>query len=138
VARIPRLSQTGRWPTPMISGKDLMLSSRLEGDRLELARRFVVFYTDERNQLAQMRALKRLPALRAAAADPLVREDPVLRVSMEQILVGKPMPAATEMRVTWDAIRPFLGEAIQGRLTPEEASRKMQQDAEAKIREMDL
>jgi len=136
VARMPRLSETGRWPTPMVSGKYFMLSSKLEGEKLVLVRRLIDFYTNEANQIGQVQALKRLPALRAAAESPAVRDDPSLGASMSQLLVGKPMPMATEMRAVWDAIRPKLGRAVIKKLTPEEAAAKMQEDAASKIAEM--
>jgi arabinogalactan oligomer/maltooligosaccharide transport system substrate-binding protein len=55
---------------------------------------------------------------------------------MDQVLVGKPMPMATEMRAVWDAMRPLYGRLLTGQLTPGEASAKMQKEAVAKIAEM--
>ncbi|MFH1724532.1 MAG: extracellular solute-binding protein [Elusimicrobiota bacterium] len=135
-AKIPRHSGTGLWPTPMVSGKYFMLSSKLEAEKLELVKSLVEFYTNRENQIAQVRELMRLPSLAEAARAGEITGDPVLRASMDQILAGKPMPMATEMRAVWDAIRPPLGKAIILELTPEEAARKMQRDAAAKIEEM--
>ena len=36
----------------------------------------------------------------------------------------------------WDAVRPLYARVLAGQLTPEEASRRMQADALAKIAEM--
>lgn len=136
VARIPKLSETGRWPSPMVSGKYFMLSSKLEGDKLELIKRLVEFYTGEDNQIAQVKKLKRLPALTKAADSEIITDNPALRASMSQIMVGKPMPMATEMAAVWGAVRPHLGRAVIRKITPAEAASKMQRDAAAKIREM--
>jgi arabinogalactan oligomer/maltooligosaccharide transport system substrate-binding protein len=137
VAKIPRLSSTGRWPTPMVSGKYFMLSAKLEGEKLSLIRRLVEFYTGEENQIRQVGELMRLPALSKAAECEAVKKDPILRESMAQVLVGKPMPMATEMRAVWDAIRPMLARVVIRTATPEEAAAKMQKDAVEKIKEMD-
>ncbi|MFA6317128.1 MAG: extracellular solute-binding protein [Elusimicrobiota bacterium] len=136
VARIPKLSATGRWPTPMVSGRYFMLNSRLSGQKLELVKRFVEFYTNEENQIGQVKALMRLPALTEAAKSKVIMDDPILRASMEQILAGKPMPMATEMRAVWDSVRPHLGRAINKKATPAEAVAKMQSEAVSKIKEM--
>ncbi|HBL16694.1 MAG: hypothetical protein A2X36_13960 [Elusimicrobia bacterium GWA2_69_24] len=136
VARIPMLSETGRWPSPMISGKYLMLSSKLKGEKLDLVRRLVEFFVNEENQVAQVGALQRLPSLTRAAASPVIQQSPVLKNSMAQIQVGRPMPMATEIRAVWDAVRPLLGRAIIGKMTPEEAAAQMQRDALSKIQEM--
>jgi len=136
IARIPRLSQTGRWPTPMVSGKYLMLSSKLKGPKLELVKRLVEFYTNEENQVGQVKALKRLPSLIKASQSAAVTGDPDLKASMDQILVGRPMPMATEMRAVRDEVRPLFGKVLSDQMSVDEAVTRMQKDAEAKIREM--
>lgn len=136
VAMLPKLSQTGRWPTPMISGKYFMLSSKLQGDKLALIKRFIEFYTNEENQIGQVKALMRLPALTQAVKSKVITGDPNLRASMDQLLVGKPMPMAIEMRAVWDSIRPLFNKVLSGQMSVGEAVPRMQKDAETKIREM--
>ncbi len=136
VAKIPKLSTTGRWPTPMVSGRYFLLSSKLGGAKLELVRRFVEFYTNEENQIGQLKALMRLPSLVKAAGSKDLAGDAHLRASMDQVLAGKPMPMATEMRAVWDSMRPYLGKAVNRQATPAEAAAKMQVEALRKIREM--
>lgn len=136
VARIPRHAGTGRWPTPMVSGKYFLLSSKLEGEKLDLIKRLVEFYTNEENQVAQVEKLMRLPALTEAAGASVIQDNPALRASMSQIMVGKPMPMATEMSAVWGAMRTHLGRAVAKKAAVEESARKMQKDAVGKIREM--
>lgn len=136
VAKIPKLSATGRWPTPMVSGRYFLLSSKLGGAKLELVRRFVEFYTNEENQIGQLKELMRLPALAGAAKSKALAGDPLLQASMEQVLAGKPMPMAVEMRAVWDAMRPYLGRAVNKKATPAQAAAKMQAEAVMKIKEM--
>ncbi|MBI5210707.1 MAG: extracellular solute-binding protein [Elusimicrobia bacterium] len=136
VAKIPRLSATGRWPTPMVSGRYFLLTSKLSGPKLELIKQFVSFYTNEENQIGQVKSLMRLPALAKAARAGIIMDDPILRASMEQILAGKPMPMATEMRAVWDTTRPHLGRAVNKKATPAEAVARMQAEAVSRIKEM--
>ncbi len=136
VAKIPRLSSTGKWPSPMISGKYFMLSSTLKGEKLKLIKRFIEFYTNKKNQLKQFEVLKRLPALVEASRADITTADRISRASMSQILLGRPMSMATEMRAVWDAIRPHMGRAITRKVPVDTAVRKMQIDAISKIREM--
>ncbi|MFH1618752.1 MAG: extracellular solute-binding protein [bacterium] len=136
VARIPRLSATGKWPAPMVSGKYFMLSSALKGEKLELVIRLVDFYTDRENQVAQYRALRRLPALTEAMKASEITSDPVSRASISQLMKGRPMPMATEIRAVWDSIRPHMGRAVTRKVSVEEAVTKMQIDAVSKIKEM--
>ncbi|MBI5243578.1 MAG: extracellular solute-binding protein [Elusimicrobia bacterium] len=135
-AKIPRLSATGRWPSPMVSGKYFLLSSSLKGGKLELVKSFIEFAVSEERQIAQVKALSRLPALSKAAKSKVILDDPVLKTSMEQILAGKPMPMATEMRAVWDAVRPIYGRVLAEQLSAEEAPGRMQKEAVAKIAEM--
>ena len=54
----------------------------------------------------------------------------------DQIVKGKPMPMATEMRAIWDTARNYMGLATTKKMSPEEAVRKMQQNVEKKVSEM--
>ena len=137
VARIPKISKTGLWPSPMVSGKYFMLSTKLAGPKLELIKKLVTFYTNRENQVNQVRVLKRLPALISAADAPEVQNDPLLKASMDEVLAGRPMPMATELRPVWDSMRSYMGKIMTKQLLPDEGIKKMQADVDSKVREMD-
>lgn len=137
IALIPRLSETGNWPSPMISGKYFLVSSEVKGKKLEIIKELVLFYTNKENQIKQFRDLKRLPALKTASESKEIKSDEVSKASMAEILKGRPMPMAIEMRAVWDTVRNYQGLATTGKLPVEEAVRKMQLNVEKKISEMD-
>jgi arabinogalactan oligomer/maltooligosaccharide transport system substrate-binding protein len=137
VARIPKVSSTGLWPTPMVSGKYFMLNARLSGAKLDLIKKLITFYTNRDNQIKQVKMLKRLPALTSATDAPEVQNDPLLKASMDQVLVGRPMPMATELRPVWDSMRSYMGKIMTKQMGPEEGIKKMQSDVDSKVREMD-
>ncbi|MFA6583282.1 MAG: extracellular solute-binding protein, partial [Elusimicrobiaceae bacterium] len=85
-AKLPKVSSTGLWPTPTISGKYFMLNADLKKKpaKLDLVKRFVDFYTNRDNQVRQLETLKRLPSLKAANDAPQIKENPALNGSMEQ------------------------------------------------------
>ncbi len=136
LALIPKLSVTGRWPTPMVSGKYFTVSAGLRPEKLEMIKRLLEFYTSRENQVRQYEVLARLPALKEAASAPEILSDPVAKVSMEEILKGRPMPMATEMRAVWDSARNYMGLATTRKLDVDTAVKRMQENAEKKIAEM--
>ncbi len=133
---IPKLSTTGLYPTPMVSGKYFMVSSGVNAAKLPLLKRLLEFYTSRENQIKQYQVLTRLPALKAAGSAPEITSDEVSRISLDQILKGRPMPMATEMRAVWDSARNYLGLATTRKLDADTAARKMQENAVKKIEEM--
>jgi arabinogalactan oligomer/maltooligosaccharide transport system substrate-binding protein len=133
---LPKVSSTGLWPAPMVSGKYFMVSSGIKSDKLEVIKRLMEFYTNRGNQIRQFKELQRLPALAEAFRAPEITGTEVSRVSMQQISKGRPMSMATEMRAVWDSARNYLGLATSGKLSVEDATRKMQENAEQKIAEM--
>ncbi len=133
VARIPLVSATGEWPHPYTSGVYFMLPEGLEGAKLEAVKDFVTFATSANNQALQVAKLNRLPALKAALDDPLIANDPILKGSADQMVVGTPMPAVPEMRCNWDAMKPEMQAVLADSKTPEEAAAAMQQAAETCI-----
>ncbi len=78
----------------------------------------------------------RLPALEEALTNPLVTNDPIIKGSSDQMVVGKPMPTVPEMRAAWDAIRPNQEAVMAGKAKPEDAAKAMQEACENLIREM--
>ncbi len=137
IALIPKNSKTGLWPTPMISGKYLIISSKVKGEKFRIIKDFVEFYTNRENQIKQFKELKRLPALIEASKSKEVVSDPLARISMEQILKGKPMPMAWEMRAVWDTLRNYQGLVMTNKMSAEIAAQKIQKEVERKIEEMD-
>ena len=136
VARIPMISKTGRWPSPMTSGIYFMLPEYLEGDKLQIAKEFVQYCSSPDVQLMFLRKYKRLPALASALDSPIIKADPVLSGSADQMVVGKPMPTVPEMRAAWDAIRPNQEAVMAGKMAPKDAAKAMQDACEKLIREM--
>ncbi|MGC8838812.1 MAG: extracellular solute-binding protein, partial [Anaerolineae bacterium] len=108
VARIPKVTATGEWPKPYTSGVFFMLPKGLSGAKLEAVKDFIAFVTSKENQLEMVRKLSRLPALKEALDDPLITQDPILKGSADQMVVGTPMPTVVEMRCNWDAMKPEM------------------------------
>ena len=133
---MPKVSSTGLWPAPMVSGKYFMISSGVKPEKLAVLQRFMEFYTNRDNQIRQFKELQRLPALAEAFRAPEITGAEIARVSMEQISKGRPMSMATEMRAIWDSARNYLGLATSRKLSVEDATRKMQENAAQKISEM--
>jgi maltose-binding protein MalE len=136
LARIPIVSATGRWPTPMVSAKGYSLNINVDGPRRARVLHLLRFLTRPENELEFTYAISEIPSRLEARADSIFLHDPILKASQDQISVGRPMPINTEMRVIWDAMRPAYQSVLNGQLTPEQAAKQMQEVAEQKIKEM--
>jgi arabinogalactan oligomer/maltooligosaccharide transport system substrate-binding protein len=130
VARIPMVSATGEWPKPYTSGVYFMLPYTLEGAKLEAVKGFINFVNSPTNQALAIAKLNRLPALKAALEDRLIADDPILKGSADQMVVGTPMPTVSEMRCNWDAMKPEMQAVLANTKTPEDAVAAMQTAAE--------
>ena len=130
VARIPMVSATGEWPKPYTSGVYFMLPYTLEGAKLDAVKGFISFVTSPTNQALMVAKLNRLPALKAALEDPLITNDPILKGSADQMVVGTPMPTVSEMRCNWDSMKPEMQAVLADTKTPEEAVAAMQTAAD--------
>jgi len=132
VARIPKVVG-GEWPHPYTSGVYFMIPEGIEGAKLEAVVDFIRFVTSANNQALMIAKLNRLPALEAALDDPLIANDPILKGSADQMVVGTPMPTVTEMRCNWDSMKPEMQAVLADTKTPEEAAAAMQEAAETCI-----
>ncbi len=140
VAPIPKVSATGRWPTPMTSGKYWMFSKDLakDHDRMLAAKEFVAYMTSKEVQLKWLKEFKRLPSNKEAAQSDLIKSDPILKGSMEALSHGRGMPAAPQMRCAWDAMRPNLEAVMSDSESPADAAKAMQDDAMKCVQEAGL
>ncbi|MGH7496719.1 MAG: extracellular solute-binding protein [bacterium] len=136
VTRIPMVSETGLWPTPMVSATGYCLNVNVTGERRERALKLLRFLIAPKNQLEYTRALRAIPSSLEARQDSIFVQDQILLGSQDQISVGRAMPIDPEMRAIWDAMRPAYQSILNGQLTPEQAAKKMQDDATKLIAEM--
>lgn len=136
VMPIPRIDETGLWPTPMVSSKGYSISVNVAEGKLPAVKELLAYLTSERVQREIVTELLILPALSSLYRDEALTSDPVLSGSMEQARRGRRMPDVPEMRAIWDAMRPSYQSAMSGRLEPARAAAEMQEMAVRKMEEM--
>ncbi len=137
VARIPKVSATGEWPKPYTSGVYFMLTEGISGDKLKAAQDFIGFVSSKEKQLEMVKLLNRLPAVKEALDDPLITENPILKGSADQMVVGTPMPTVLEMRCNWDSMKPEMLAVLADTKSPEDAVKLMQSSAESCIKSLE-
>jgi arabinogalactan oligomer/maltooligosaccharide transport system substrate-binding protein len=125
-APIPMVSATGKWPAPYISGSCFMIPKPVAGDTLKVDVSFITFYTNYENQIDMVKSLTRLPGLRKALGDELVKNDPIVKGSSEQMALGIPMTSIPEMRCIWGAMKPELMALMAGSKSAADAATAMQ------------
>ncbi|MBD3290340.1 extracellular solute-binding protein [candidate division KSB1 bacterium] len=135
IARIPKIDETGLWPTPIISPLGYSLNTNLTGEKLEIAVELLKFLTSTEVELVFTKAMATVPSRKEALEDPIVKNNDLLRNSITQIEVGRPMPVVTELRWIWDAMRPAYQGIFTGKYTPEQAANMMQELAVKLIKE---
>jgi arabinogalactan oligomer/maltooligosaccharide transport system permease protein len=135
IARIPKIDETGLWPTPLVSPMGFSLNKNLEGEDLNVAVALIRYLTSEKVQLRFTKLSGSIPSLTSAYHDSLVTSNPFIQNAIDQMLVGRPMPVVTEMRWIFDAMRPGYQSIFTGRMTAKEAAADMQNLADKLIRE---
>ncbi|MDZ7339332.1 MAG: extracellular solute-binding protein [candidate division KSB1 bacterium] len=135
LARIPMIDETGLWPTPMVSPLGYSLNANLKGERLQMAVELMRFLTSTEVELEFSKVAGTIPSRVDASTHPVVQDNELLQHSLDQLLVGRPMPVVTELRMIWDAMRPSYQGLFTGAVSPERAAAEMQQRALRLIRE---
>lgn len=137
LALLPRVSETGLLPAPMISHRGYSIARSCPEARRGAALDLIRFLVSDKAQRDRTQRLGILPSLASALQDPTLRDDPILSASLEQALAGRRMPVVPGMRAVWDAMRPGFQNVMNRELEPAEAAQAMQEDALKKIAEMD-
>lgn len=136
LAPIPRVSATGRWPSPMTATKCYSVNAYFDPATTACTAALLRWVTSEQAQVEKALAMGVLPADLQARARPEVAADPIQEASRNQIDKGRLMPIVPEMRAIWDAMRPAYQSVLNGELDPAEAARQMQKLAVRTIEEM--
>jgi arabinogalactan oligomer/maltooligosaccharide transport system permease protein len=136
ITRIPRVVETGRWPTPMVSPKGYSINANIAAEKLEATVGLLQFLLAADNQRKLTQGTNMMPTLASLRNDPVITDSEIMGNSLAQIEVGRPMPVVPELRAVWDAMRPYYQAVLGGSIGAAEAARGMQQEAEKKIREM--
>lgn len=135
IARIPKIDETGLWPTPIISPLGYSLNTNITGEKLKITIELLKFLTSPQVELTFTKFMATVPSRKEALKSPIVTTNELLRNSITQIEVGKPMPVVTELRWIWDAMRPAYQGIFTGKYTPEQAANLMQELAVKLIKE---
>ena len=129
-APMPAVPATGRPATSSMGGIYLMYNLALGGQRRDQAKALGRALVEPASQARVAAELGRLPALRAALADPAVAGNPALAAAAAQAAQAPALPPTRALRCAWDAIRAQLAPVILGEQTAEDAARGMQTQAE--------
>jgi len=135
LARIPKIDETGKWPTPLVSPMGFSINKNVKGKKLKVVVALIKYLTRPQAELRFSKIGASIPSVKAAFKDSLVTNDPLIRASIDQMSVGRLMPVVTEMRWIFDAMRPAYQSIFTGRLTPKQAAAQMQALAEKLIKE---
>ena len=136
IAPLPMVSETGKWPSPLVSTKGYSVNVNTSGQKLTETLALLEHLTSTEIQLYFNERLDTQPSAIAALDDPRVKNNELLRESAKIIEMGRPMPIIPEMRAIWDALRTQYQAVLGGNISPENASRLSQENALKQIREM--
>lgn len=134
VARLPKVTATGKYPAPYTAGKYFMVAEGVEGPVLDAIEGFIGYVTSAEIQNEMLETFKRLPGLLSGLNAPAITVDPILKGSASQLAVGTPQPTVVEMRANWDAMKPEMNAVLAGTTSPADAAANMQAAAEAGVR----
>jgi arabinogalactan oligomer/maltooligosaccharide transport system permease protein len=135
LTRIPKIDETGLWPSPMVFPMGYCLNINLKGRDLEVAKELVLHLTSAQVQMKFAREFRIIPSRTAEMNNADLRRDELFVNNVDQMMVGRPMPVITEMRWIWDAMRPAYQGIFTNQITPEQAAVEMQRLAEKLIAE---
>jgi arabinogalactan oligomer/maltooligosaccharide transport system substrate-binding protein len=129
IAPMPVVPSSGRVAAPPLGGIYMMYGKSLDGVQLERARALGAALAQPATQARLARDLGLLPALRAALADPAVRDNPALATAAAQIDGAAGLPPTRALRCAWSAIAAELPLVLLGDVRQEDAGQLMQASA---------
>ncbi|GAB4380692.1 MAG: maltose ABC transporter substrate-binding protein [Calditrichia bacterium] len=135
LARIPKIDETGLWPSPTVFPMGYCVNRNLKGEKLRIVLELVKYLTSPEVELEFALKFNIIPSRKSVMDDPRLQRNELFVQALDQMMVGRPMPVVTEMRWIWDAMRPAYQGIFTNQISPEQAAREMQQLAEKLIAE---
>jgi arabinogalactan oligomer/maltooligosaccharide transport system permease protein len=136
IARLPMVSETGQWPSPIVSTTGYSLNVHIPPEKLPKVLDLLRYLTSPEVQLRFAKEAGTLPSHLGARETPFVKNDEILKSSVDIMSVGHPMPVVPEIRAVWDALRGQYQAVLGGITLPAEAAKLAQAKAELQISEM--
>ena len=136
IARIPRVSETGKWPSPLVSTKGYSININTKGEKLNQTLLLLEHLTSSNVQLYFTEHVNSQPSSIAALNNAKVTDNAILNKSAQIIEVGRPMPIIPEMRAIWDALRDQYQAVLGGTVSPEVAVKLAQENSLKQIETM--
>ena len=133
IAPLPVLSETSQPMTPMVSGRYVFINREVSSQKKVAVKKFLSFLTSREIQIEVAERLRRIPSTSEALSDPQVIANSEVQLLIAAAAYGRPMPAQTEMRAAWDAMRPVQQKIMSGDLSPQDGAEIMQQSALEKL-----
>lgn len=136
VARIPLIDETGLYPSPMVSPRGYCMNPNLTGDQRKITVELLKYLTSRDVEIEIALNNVVIPSNQEAFNSPEIKSNEILQASIDQMLVGQPLPVVTELRAVWDGMRKGYQAVFNGSLTPEEAAKSMQDETVKRIRDL--
>jgi arabinogalactan oligomer/maltooligosaccharide transport system permease protein len=137
VARIPMVSETKLWPTPLVGTRGYSLNVNMKSPaHLAAATKLLKFLTSAPSELVFAEKLGILPSLMDSRGSDSVTKNELLKSSADMMEISKPLPIAPEIRAVWDSLRTEYQKLLANSITPQQAAQSSQILAETQIREM--
>ena len=133
LARIPRMSSTGLWSAPFVASKGYSANVNISEEKKPYVRDVLRYLTNVEMQTHMTRNISSIPTIDAVRKDSIVQQNIVLRSSLAQVEVGKPMPIEPQMRQIWDGMRGPYQLIMNGASTATQGARLMQEEVEKRI-----
>ena len=92
IARIPKVSETGKWPSPLVSTKGYSININTTGEKLTETLKLMKHLTSADVQLYFTQHLNSQPSAKAVLNNPKVIDNVLLQKTAKIIAVGRPMP----------------------------------------------
>ena len=135
LARIPMIDETGLWPSPTVFPMGYCLNINLEDQKLKILGELIEYLTSPEVEMDFAKQFNIIPSRKEIIKSPELLKNELFNQTLDQMMVGKPMPVNTEMRWIWDAMRPAYQGIFTNQVSPEEAAQQMQDLAEKLIAE---
>lgn len=135
LALLPVNGATGLRCRPIVSAKGYSLNINTPEQKFPLVLRVLEHLTGAEVQMKMALRLFTTPTLKEALASPAFTANPVLQLARRQAEDAIPMPLTPRLRYIWDSIRGPYRKVFTGEMTPDQAARAMQEEAELRLRE---